>query len=72
MKTSKIPGLGRFGLFIDDLHYKDITPELWNEIATLYLDNLVVIIRDCDFTLAQFEELSLRWGDGTRDRKSVV
>ena len=65
MKTSKIPGLGRFGLFIDDLYYKDITPELWSEIATLYLDNLVIIIRNCDFTLPQFEELTLKWGDGT-------
>ena len=65
MKTSKIPGLGRFGLFIDDLRYEDITPELWNEIGTLYLDNLVIIIRNCDFTLPQFEELSLKWGDGT-------
>ena len=65
MKTSKIPGLGRFGLFIDDLRYEDITPELWNEIATLYLDNLVIIIRNCDFDLKQFEELTLKWGDGT-------
>lgn len=62
MKTSKIPGLGRFGLFIDDLKFEDITEELWMEIGELHLKSLVTIIRDVDFTGKKYEKLIRQWG----------
>ena len=50
MKISKIPGLGRFGVFVDDVDFKTITEEEWLEIGKLHLENLVTIIRDCNLT----------------------
>ena len=47
MKITKIPGLGRFGIFIDDVDFTTITNEEWMEIGQLHLQNLVTIIRDC-------------------------
>lgn len=46
MKISKIPGLGRFGLFVDDLDFATLTNEQWMEIGHLHLDSLVTILRN--------------------------
>ena len=42
MKISKIPGLGRFGVFIDDIDFKNLTEEEWMEIGKLHLSSLVL------------------------------
>lgn len=46
MKVSKIPGLGRFGIYIDDVDFDNLTQEEWVEIGKLHLKNLVTIIRN--------------------------
>lgn len=46
MKITKIPGLGRFGIFIDDVDFNTMSDEQWLEIGQLHLDNLVTIIRN--------------------------
>ena len=37
MKISKIPGLGRFGVFIDDVDFYSMTEEEWTEIGQIHL-----------------------------------
>ena len=63
MKTSKIPGLGRFGIYIDDLDFNNITDEEWMEIGNLHLESLVTIIRNVKITLADYERRIHMWGD---------
>ena len=46
MKVSKIPGLGRFGIIIDDVDFNTITNEEWMEIGQLHMQNLVTVIRN--------------------------
>jgi hypothetical protein len=46
MKVSKIPGLGNYGIFIDELDFNTITDEVWMEVGKLHLKNLVTIIRN--------------------------
>lgn len=53
MKVSKIPGLGRFGIFIDDVDFNTMSDDQWMEIGQLHLDNLVTIIRNTN----------MRWED---------
>jgi len=62
MKISKIPGLGRFGIFIDDLDLKNIAHEEWMEIGKLHLDNLVTIIRNTNITWEDQYRLMSMWG----------
>jgi alpha-ketoglutarate-dependent taurine dioxygenase len=61
MKTSKIPGLGRFGVFIDDLDFNKITDEEWTEIGKLHLESLVTIIRNVNLTPAEYEVWANKW-----------
>jgi hypothetical protein len=62
MKISKIPGLGRFGLFIDDADLTNITHEEWMEIGKLHLDSLVTIIRNTKLNHFDYMKLIHKWG----------
>jgi alpha-ketoglutarate-dependent taurine dioxygenase len=63
MKVSKIPGLGRFGIFIDDVDFEHLSDEEWMEIGQLHLQNLVTIIRDCNLSWTKQTEWCMKWGD---------
>jgi alpha-ketoglutarate-dependent taurine dioxygenase len=63
MRISKIPGLGRFGIFIDDVDFTSITDDEWTEIGNLHMQNLVTIIRDCKLTWDKQTEFCMKWGD---------
>ena len=63
MKITKIPGLGRFGIFIDDVDFTTITNEEWMEIGQLHLQNLVTIIRDCKLTWDKQTDFCTQFGD---------
>lgn len=66
MKVSKIPGFGRFGVFIDNLKVEDLTDDLWQEIGQLHLKELLTIIRDIDFKdVNQYESYINKWGKPT-------
>lgn len=62
MKITKIPGLGRFGLFIDDLDFNTITDEQWLELGQLHLDSLVTIIRNVKLDPVDYEARIRKWG----------
>jgi alpha-ketoglutarate-dependent taurine dioxygenase len=63
MKVSKIPGLGRFGIFIDDIDLMTISDEEWIEVGRLYMKNLVTIIRNVTCTKERYAELINQWGE---------
>ena len=63
MKVSKIPGLGRFGVFVDEVDFTTITNEEWLEIGRLHLENLVTIIRDCNLTWDREIDFCKQFGD---------
>lgn len=62
MKISKIPGLGRFGVFIDDVDFDHITNEEWMEIGKLHLESLVTIIRNTKLDKSKYYDLMYQWG----------
>ena len=63
MKVSKIPGLGRFGIYIDDVDFTTITNEEWMEIGKLHMESLVTIIRDCKLTWDKQTDFCMKFGD---------
>jgi len=62
MKITKIPGLGRFGVFVDDVDLNIITDEEWMEIGKLHLESLVTIIRGNELSPEKYYDLILKWG----------
>lgn len=67
MKITKIPGLGRFGVFIDDLDFNNVSDEEWMEIGRLHLESLVTIIRNINTTPAHYEQQIKKWGSPRRN-----
>ncbi len=63
MKITKIPGLGRFGVFVDDLDFTTMTDEQWHELGQLHLDSLVTIIRNVKLQPNEYESWIRKWGD---------
>lgn len=62
MKISKIPGLGRFGIYIDAVDFDHITDEEWMEIGQLHLNSLVTIIRNVNLSPIQYQIMMQKWG----------
>lgn len=62
MKLTKIPGLGRFGVYIDDVDLQNITKDEWAEIGKIHLSSLVTIIRGNQLTPAKYYDLFAEWG----------
>ena len=62
MKVSKIPGLGRFGIYIDGVDFDNMSDDQWKEIGQLHLDSLVTIIRDVKTTPEHYEHRIRQWG----------
>jgi len=64
MKITKIPNLGRFGIYIDDVDLNTVTHEEWMEIGKLHMENLVTIIRgQQDLSVERQVELCTQFGD---------
>lgn len=64
MKVTKIPGMGRFGVYIDDVDFKTLTDEEWQEIGKLHLKTLVTIIRDTKLEPMDYFSWMRKWGTG--------
>lgn len=62
MKVTKIPGLGRFGVYIDDVDFNNITDEEWMEIGKIHLQSLVTIIRNTNLDSVEYHRRIMQWG----------
>lgn len=62
MKVSKIPGLGRFGVFIDDVDFFTMSDDQWMEIGKIHLESLVTIIRDTELDRYSYVHWMKKWG----------
>ena len=65
MKISKIPGLGTYGHFVDDLDFNTITEEEWMELGRFHSKDLVTIIRNVNLPVDKFEPYINKWGKNT-------
>lgn len=72
MKVSEIPGLGRFGKFIDDVDFFSITDDQWLEIGQIHLDSLVTIIRDTDLDRYSYVKFMSKWGMSRMSFRSAL
>jgi hypothetical protein len=70
MKITKIPGLGRFGHFIDDIDLNTISEEEWFNVGQLHLKGLVTIIRGNNMDHHRYNELIEKWG-GSRFNRPI-
>jgi alpha-ketoglutarate-dependent taurine dioxygenase len=63
MKLSKIPGLGRFGTYIDDVDFNHLTNDEWLEIGKIHMQGLVTVVRNTNLTKDHFVDRVLKFGE---------
>ena len=63
MKVTKIPGLGSYGVYIDDVDFAKLTTDEWMEIGSIHMQNLVTIIRNCNLKWADMSAWLSKFGD---------
>lgn len=63
MKVSHIPGLGQYGIMIDDVDFQHLTDEEWQAIGKIHLGCLVTIIRNCNLRWEDQTDWCMKWGD---------
>jgi alpha-ketoglutarate-dependent taurine dioxygenase len=69
MKISRIPGIGSYGVFIDDLDFDHLTDEEWMEIGQIHLKEMVTIIRNTGLDRDSYLKWMKKWG---RDRMTFA
>ena len=62
MKISKIPNLGSFGHYVDDVNFDTITDQEWLEIGKLHLKGLVTILRNVTISKDQYLQRITQFG----------
>lgn len=72
MKVTKIPGLGDYGIYIDDVNLHNMSDDEWLEIGHLYLKNLVTIIRNCKADKNVFGDKIAVFGETRHQLESVL
>ena len=72
MKISKIPGLGRFGVFIDDVDFDTITDDEWIELGQLHLSSLVTILRNVNLSTDTLSRFIHKWGTDRNGHTAVL
>ena len=72
MKITKIPGLGRFGVYVDDVDFNNITDEEWQEIGKIHLQSLVTIIRDTNLHVNNFDRMIYNLGTARATVKAYL
>lgn len=61
MKSSNIPNLEGYGVFVDDIDFKHLTRPQWMTLGKLQMEKLVMIIRNSGITVDRFHQLMKLW-----------
>ena len=72
MKITKIPGLGNYGVYIDNVDFDHLSDEEWLEIGKIHLKNLVTIIRKTSLNQNTLMERMLRFGEPRYNLKNMM
>jgi alpha-ketoglutarate-dependent taurine dioxygenase len=62
MKISRIPNFGNFGVYIDDIDMDHMTDEEWMEIGRIFVNELVVVLRNINMSKTQYLDWVPKWG----------
>ena len=71
-RITNIPSMGEFGVFVDDLDWKNTTKDEWLELGKLHLEKLVMIIRKSGLKKKSFYQVIKKWGEDRQNFASTL
>ena len=64
IRTTDIPDLDGYGVFVDGIDFKQLTRGEWRELGKLYMNKLVMIIRKSGLKNKKvFYRVLSKWGE---------
>ena len=62
IRISDIPNLEGYGVFVDDIDFKNLTRDQWMDLGKLHMEKLVMIIRNTGLNQSAFRQVIKKWG----------
>ena len=69
IRISDIPNLEGYGVFVDDLDFKNLSRKDWMDLGKLHMQKLVMIIRKTGLQKQSFLQVMRKWG---QDRQNYA
>ena len=72
-RITDIPELEGYGVFVDDLDFKNITLDEWMDLGKLYMNKLVMIIRKTKLKKKKvFHKVLSKWGEHRQNYAAIT
>ena len=68
-RITNIPNLEGYGVFVDDLDFKNLSRQEWMDLGKLHMEKLVMIIRKTGLQKPSFLQVMRKWG---QDRQNYA
>ena len=62
IRISDIPNLEGYGVFVDDLEFKNLSRRDWMDLGKLHMNKLVMIIRKSGLNKPSYLQVMKKWG----------
>ena len=73
IRTTDIPDLDGYGVFVDGIDFKQLTRGEWRELGKLYMNKLVMIIRKSGLKNKKvFYRVLKKWGEHRQNYAAIV
>ena len=68
-RITNIPNLEGYGVFVDDINFKNLSRQEWMDLGKLSMQKLVMIIRSTGLDSRSFHQVIKKWG---KDRQNYA
>ena len=68
-RITNIPNLEGYGVFVDDIDFKNMSRREWMDLGKLHMEKLVMIIRKTGLQKPSFLQVMRKWG---QDRQNYA
>ena len=72
IRISDIPNLEGYGVFVDDLNFKNLSRRDWMDLGKLHMNKLVMIISKSGLKKKSYIQLMNKWGKDRLNFASTV
>ena len=72
IRTTNIPNLEGYGVFVDDIDFKHLTRSEWMDLGKLSMQKLVMIIRSTGLDNRSFHQVIKKWGKDRQNYEATL
>ena len=71
-RITNIPNLEGYGVFVDDIDFKNLSRQEWMDLGKLHMKKLVMIIRKTGLDKKSFHQVIKKWGKSRQNYAATL